>query len=471
MATSNGSHNGGHLYQPQVFTKTQREITREVLDQTRSTGPGYKRALAFFGLLLVLGIIGFIIRATNDGFDRFSPWGYMMATFSFLITAAASAPVFSVTQRMVRSHWRRPMARVAEMFAVVGVLSTLMFIPLLLLLPSAEGRRSIWFEWPGTPFWPDILAVVFLFVLGIALLFVAAVPDLAATRDLGDGWRQRWAARLVPGWHGDDRQWKVLRAGLMVLGALYFMMLIYVHFLITADFAQALVPGWKDSILAPYHALSGLQSAIAATLVAMYLLYRFGGFKDYIHADQFKSASKILLGLSLLWFYFWFSGFIVYWYGRQPVEQNVLKTFMFEAYRWPFVISMVLTFFVPVFGLMWNFVRKSLLGPALVGFSILVGTMMDRVRIYVATFSIADKRADALEALHPEPLLGVPTAQMPVTADVMIVIGGIGGAIFLYLLAMKFIPIISIWEVSEGLLYRKTVPFLKRTIMLMGKPD
>ena len=97
--------------------------------------------------------------------------------------------------------------------------------------------------------------------------------------------------------------------------------------------------------------------------------------------------------------------------------------------------------------------------------------MMDRVRIYVASFSIADMRADALEALHPEPLLGVPAAQMPVAADVMMVVGGIGGAIFLYLLAMKFIPIISIWEVSEGLLYRKTVPFLKRTIMLMGKPD
>ncbi|MEE9284634.1 MAG: NrfD/PsrC family molybdoenzyme membrane anchor subunit [Dehalococcoidia bacterium] len=466
MSTNNGSHH----YQPQVLTKTQREVTREILRETRTIGPRYKWALAFFGLLLVLGIVGFAIRA-SDGFDRFSPWGYMMATYAFLLTATASAPLFSISQRMVRSHWSRPMARVAEMFAVVGVLSTLMFIPLLLLLPSSEGRRTIWFEWPGTPFWPQLLAVLLLFVLGMALLFVSAIPDLAACRDHDQGWRQRWARRLTPGWNGTDRQWKVLRGGLMVLGALYFLFLIYVHTIVASDFAMAMVPGWRDAILPTYHALSGLQSAIAATLVAMFLLHRFGGFKDYIHVDQFKSASKILLGLSLLWMYFWFSGFIVYWYGRQPVEQNILKTFMFEAYRWPFVISFILVFLVPFLGLIWNFMRKSLLGPALIGFSILVGTMLDRVRIYVASFSIADKRADALEALHPEPLLGVPAAQMPAAADVFIVLGGIGGAIFLYLLVMKFIPVISIWEVSEGILYRKTVPFLKRTIMVMGKPE
>lgn len=456
--------------EPQVLTKTPQEVTQAVLGNTFQMGPRYKLALAFFGLLLVLGIIGFALRA-RDGFDSFRPWAYFMATYAFLLTTASSAPLLSVTQRMLKSHWRRPLARASEMFAIVGVLSTLMFIPLVLLLPSAENRKTIWFEWPGTPLFSDLLAVIFLGVLGLAILYVGAVPDLAAARDHSEGGRRAWLRRLTLGWRGTDQQWKALRAGLGVLGALYFTFLIFVHTIIAADFAEALVPGWKDSLFPAYHALSGLQSAIASTLLALFLLHRIGGFKDYIAVDQFWGASKILLALTLLWAYFWFSGFIVFWYGRQPVEQSILKNFMFEAYRFPFLMAVFLNFLVPFAFLIWNFVRKSMLGPTIVSVSILVGTLFDRIRIYVASFNIADAFPEGLSTLHPEPLATVVNPVLPNAADVLIIIGGIGGAIFLYLLAMKFIPVLSIWEIKEGILYRVRRPFLKTHVMVMGKPD
>ena len=398
-------------YEPQVITQTPQEVTREILDQTRRWGKNFKIALAFFAALFLLGIIGFSIRLA--GYERgvFTPWGYFMATYAFLLTTASSAPIVSITQRMVRSHWRRPMARASETFAVVGVLSTLMFIPLILLLPSAEGRRSMWFEWPGTPLITDLLAVVFLAILGIALLWVASIPDLAARRD-HDSTMPRWASRLTMDWRGTDRQWHVLRGALMMMGAMYFLFLVYVHTIIAADFAEALVPGWKDAILPTYHALSGLQSAFASTIVATFLLYKFGGFKGFISVDQFWSAGKIMFALSLLWAYFWMSGFMIYWYGRQPVEQNILRYLMFEAYIVPFVITIFLNFLVPFLVLLWNFARKSILGPTIVGFSILLGTLFDRIRLYVASFSAGDN-TEALESLHPEPLSQVLPAVMP----------------------------------------------------------
>ena len=51
------------------------------------------------------------------------------------------------------------------------------------------------------------------------------------------------------------------------------------------------------------------------------------------------------------------------------------------------------------------------------------------------------------------------------------VIGAIAGAVLLYLLAMKVIPVVSIWEIKEGMLYRRTRRFLKTEIMVMGKQD
>ena len=460
-------------YQPQVLEQTPQEITRDVLDETARVSSRYKKVLAVFAFLFALGIVGFVIRLLDaGGFDDLSPWAYLMVGYAFLLTTAASAPLFSVTQRMVKSHWRLPMARVSEMFAVVGVLSTLMFIPLIFLLPSSASRVSIWFEWPGAPFWPQLLSVIFLTVNGLGILYATLVPDLARERDHGAGFRRSLGARLAGYWAGTPRQWRVLKGAIGVLGALYFINLIMVHTMVSADFAIVLVPGWRDAIFPPFQALHGLQGAVATTIIAMFLMRNFSGLREYVSVDFFWGASKILLGLSLLWAYFFFTEFIIFWYGRQPVEQALLKTFMFNSYRWPFIAAVFLCWLIPFLTLIWNFARKSMVFPTIAASSVVLGVLADKIRIYPGAFSLADEHRDEVFGkLHPERLSEAPAALWPSGPDVLMLIGIIAGAVLLYLLAIKVVPMLSIWEVSEGTLYRKRIRFLKREIMVMGKPE
>ena len=92
-------------YQPQVLEQTPQEITRDVLEETARVSSKYKKVLAFFGLLFVLGIVGFVLRLVDvGGFDDLSPWAYLMVGYAFLLTTAASAPLFSVT------HGQEPLA-------------------------------------------------------------------------------------------------------------------------------------------------------------------------------------------------------------------------------------------------------------------------------------------------------------------------------------------------------------------------
>jgi hypothetical protein len=56
----------------------------------------------------------------------------------------------------------------------------------------------------------------------------------------------------------------------------------------------------------------------------MALWRRFGGLKEYLAVDQFWALSKPLLALSLFWFYFSWSEFLTFWYGRTPTEHNLL---------------------------------------------------------------------------------------------------------------------------------------------------
>ena len=301
----NGAPPEVHLT-PQGVTE---HLSRKVFSFDRKFG----LALLVLAALFALGIVGFVVRAVGDGFsDAARPqWGYYAATFAFLLATVGTAPVVAVALRWTKNHWRRPLSRASELFALVGVLNVLWFIPLIILMPPVNladpsgvkalevgvDRRTIWFEVPiGAPIWWDIFAVIGLVICGLAILWVSARPDMAALAERGAGWRTRLLSRLSMGWRGSERQWKLQAASLAMLGAFYFMLLIFVHTLVSLDFALSLVPGWKDSIFAPYHALTGIQAAGGTVLVTLFVMRTFGGYREYISVDPFWSLGKVLLG-------------------------------------------------------------------------------------------------------------------------------------------------------------------------------
>ncbi len=418
--------------------------------------------MGVLALLLLLGVVGFVMRLGDDR----TKWGYFAATFAFLFTVAQTAPLVSVALRIARNHWRRPLARASELFAVVGVFNLLLYIPLLLLLPSLEGRKTIWIlgAWPFPSYTPhiyDTLALVGLVVLGLLLLWTAAVPDFAAARDQRGG--RGLYVFLALGWRATRRQWRLQRALLSLFGGFYFMDVVTTHFLIASDFSMGLVPGWVDAIYPTFHALGGLQAGIAITLVAMYLLRTVGGYREYLPMESFWGLSKILLALSLLWFYFWFSGFITFWYGRLPVEQKLLELLMFGPYFIPFVLAFGLSSILAVGLLIWNPLRKSPGALAAISVMILAGAFFNHIRLYVGPWSIQDVTAHELER--------VPAFVGPGLPDLFIMVGGIAGAILVYLLATRLVPVISIAEMKELRLYQVPRMLVRRRMVSLGKPD
>jgi len=120
-------------------------VIRDLLGKYQRTGDAYWRAVTLFGVLFVLGIIGFIMRL-SDGVSDKAVWGYYAAMFAFILTTAQAAPMVAIATRLTKAHWRRPISRAAELWTIVGLFNLILFIPLLWVLPSLEdGRRSLWF--------------------------------------------------------------------------------------------------------------------------------------------------------------------------------------------------------------------------------------------------------------------------------------------------------------------------------------
>jgi len=83
------------------------------------------------------------------------------------------------------------------------------------------------------------------------------------------------------------------------------------------------------------------------------------------------------------------------------------------------------SFLIPFLLLMWNPVRKSVVGPTLAGVSVLIGALFMAVRWYVPSFGIQDVTAHGLN--HVPPII------LPDILDLMIISGGLCGAVLLYM--------------------------------------
>ncbi len=475
--TGHGGHSGGHYPGMWIFPNP-RGMTRDMTAKVGAMPGIFALALLGSGVLLALGVVGFVARAAADGFDDRAPWGYYMAAFSFVFMVTSAAPVAAVAFRFTKSHWRRPLSRVSELFAVVGLFNILTFIPMMLILPpignpgpveghDLEIRRTIWFEGPiGAPHAWDLAGVIGLAVTSLFILWLSAVPDMAERRHTATGFRRMVYRMLAGHWYGTKRQWNAQKAGLALLGAFYFMTLIFVHFIISSDYAQSMIPGWKDSIFPVFYSLTGFQVALGTCLIILYVMKRWGGFQEYYGKSVFWSASKIQLGLTLLWAYHLFAFFITYWYGRLVVEQSIIQYLFTKSYGGVFAANLALSFAIPFLLLLWNPVRRSAWGPPLAGLSAAAGALLFSVRVFVGGANSGNIYAAFLD--H------APPAVYPDLWDLLMVIGVIGGATFVYLAATRFLPLLSVWEMKEGALYQRLARFRptgKGEYLVLAKPE
>lgn len=457
-----------------VFPKAE-EITGDMAAKTTAMPRPFVLAMSAAGVLFVLGVIGFIARAGIDGFNDYTAWGYYATSFFFVFMVTSAAPLAAVAFRFTKSHWRRPLTRVSELFAVVGILNAILFIPLLMVMPAInnpdqvgehtlELRRTIWFEVPiGAPYWWDMLGVAFLGVTSLAILWLTSMPDLAECRYTSTGLRRKLYGFLAGHWYGAKRQWEIQKAGIAILGAFYFMFLIYVHFIISTEFAQSLVPGWKDSIFPPLFSLTSFQSGLGLILVVLYVMRRWYGYEEYIGISTFWSASKLMLAFTLLWAYHTFAFFITFWFGRLEVEQNIIKYLIVQSYGAVFVANLFFTFAAPFLILLWNPVRKTAWGPALAGVSALIGAFLFNLRIFVGSFNAGNIYGIGLD--------NVPRPVYPDVFDVFLLLGGVGAAALFYLAATKIVPLMSVWEVKEGTKYQSMGTFVRGEYLILAKPE
>ncbi len=432
---------------------------RDLTSRTARASGGFWLSVLVLGALGIIGLVA-VLALVSAGPEPRGRWGYVAAVFAFLFSTFQAAPALAFMTRLAKGFWGIGLRRAADLGAVAGLVTTPLFLVLVFQLPDWHGRTSVWFGWPGAPHLWDSIGVVMLALLGLALLYLSSIPDFAAAAHLRGS---SFGRTMSLGWSGTQRQWQVLSGGVVVLGAFYLMLYAIVTVFVVSDMAMSLVPGWGSSVFPPYHGISGLQAGLATTLLIAGGLRRFGGMRPYIRLDAFWSASKPLLATSLLFFYFTWSEFMIPWYGRTLREQAILELLMFGPYLPLFILAFAMNFVLPFFLLIWNPIRVSISGPIFVAAIVVAGNLIDRIRIYVASWSVAGPPgAHVLEHIPPPFLPGLP--------EVLVVIGAVAAAGALYLLALRIVPGVSLWETKYALLFKVEQPYMRIDVAVVAKP-
>lgn len=366
------------------------------------------------------------------GMNQPVTWGFYIVGFVFFIGISHAGTLISAILRLSKAEWRRPITRMAEVITAI-VLAIGALHPFIDLGRPDRAINVLLTGRLQSPIIWDVTSISAYFAASTIYLYVPMIPDIAILRDRGI--RPQWLYKFLAwGWQGTEKQQKVLERAITILMVMVIPIAVSVHTVISYIFSMTLQPGWHSTIFGPYFVVGAIFSGIAALLLVMLASRKIFHLEDYLREIHFIYLGRLMLVMSLLWFYFTFSEYLTAFFGHAPHEMNVFYYKLSGPYA-PLFWGMILcNFVIPV--LLLKF-RKTITGIFVASVAVLVGMWLERLLIIVPTLS--------------NPRLSFPIGvYIPTFTEWWLFAGAVSVFILGFILFSKFFPIISIWEVREG---------------------
>ena len=372
------------------------------------------------------------------GLQRPVFWGFYIVNFVFWIGISHAGTLISAILRLTDAGWRKPVTRAAEALTVFALMIGGMF-PIIHLgrawlfywLMPYPNERLLWPNFRSPLLW-DVTAIMTYITGSVIYLYLPLIPDMAQLAEHTTPWRRRLYRLLSLGWTGSDREWHALERVMKLMACLILAVAVSVHTVVSWDFAMSIAPMWHSTIFGPYFVTGAIFSGIAALLLVMTALRKVLHLEEYFTPHHFDNLAKLLLLMSLLWFYFTMAENLTVWYGNEPKEMAVFGARTRGNYA-PFFWTMVgLNFVVPLVLLGIRRLR-TIRTAAIASACVLVGMWVERFVIVVPT--LANPRMPAASSLYA-----------PTWVEVAITSATFAAAVMLYLIFSKLFPIISVWE-------------------------
>jgi molybdopterin-containing oxidoreductase family membrane subunit len=366
-------------------------------------------------------------------------WGFDILNFVWWIGIGHAGTLISAILLLLRQQWRTSINRFAEAMTLFAVACALLY-------PTFHTGRP-WLDYWMIPYpntmgmWPqfrspliwDVFAVTTYGTVSLLFWFVGLLPDLATLRDRS----QRRFAKIVygmlaMGWRGSALHWHRYETAYLLLAGLATPLVVSVHTVVSFDFAVGIVPGWHATIFPPYFVAGAIYAGFAMVMTLAIPLRVVYGLEDFITMRHLQNMAKIVLATGLIVAYGYMMEAFTAWYSGNPYEEFMLVNRLRGPYGsmyWALLLCNVLT---PQ--LLWfRRVRSSVWALFAIAMVVNVGMWLERYVIIVVS-------------LHRDFLPSSWGMYSGTVFDWSFFIGSIGLFLGLMFLFIRFLPMISIFE-------------------------
>jgi Ni/Fe-hydrogenase subunit HybB-like protein len=373
-------------------------------------------------------------------------WGFAIVNFVWWIGIGHAGTLISAFLLLMRQAWRQSINRFAEAMTLFAVACAGMF-PLLHM-----GRPWLFFylmpypdtmgTWPQfrSPLVWDVFAVSTYGTISLLFWFVGLIPDLAALRDKA----KHKIARLVygglsMGWRGSAIHWHRYEMAYLLLAGIATPLVLSVHTVVSFDFTLGVIPGWHSTIFPPYFVAGAIYSGFAMVLTLAIPLRKFYHLEDVLTIRHIDNMGKILLATGCIVAYGYFMETFMAFYGGPTYDHYMMKNRMTGPYAPMYWMLILCNIAIPLTSLWFAKVRRN------------VGLMF-MLSLVVQTGMWLERFVIVITSLHRDFVPSSWGMYYPTIWDWAVFLGTIGLFFTLFLLFIRALPMISIFEM-RGLVH------------------
>jgi hypothetical protein len=273
------------------------------------TAPSKGSTLAL-GVLAVLGAGAFVHGITRG--EASHAWATYLVNLLFWSSLAIVGPALAAMMQLTEARWSPSVKRVALSTGAFLPVSFVLFVLLLFL-----GLGSL-YPWVNDPSlvekkhqWLNVPFFTVRTMVGVFLLYWVAITFSRAVFAEGTGGDQTAAT---------NRRNKL--AGILLT------LFVVVLSLWGFDLVMALDPVWYSGLLGGYFVVSSLY--VGFGLVTFLTIRANARGLTRVSPSAIQDVAKLTFAMCVMWIYFFFSQYLVIWYGNVPVETRFFLRRFFE---------------------------------------------------------------------------------------------------------------------------------------------
>jgi|YNPNPStandDraft_1061719.scaffolds.fasta_scaffold05738_5 Ni/Fe-hydrogenase subunit HybB-like protein len=369
-------------------------------------------------------------------------WAFDITNFVFWVGIGHAGTLISAILFLFRQKWRTAINRFAEGMTIFAVICAGLF-PLVHVgrpwlaywLFPVPNQMQIWPQFRSPLLW-DVFAVSTYFTVSLLFWYVGMIPDLATLRDRAKGTvRQVVYGILALGWRGSGRHWHRFEKAYMLLAALATPLVLSVHSVVSFDFAVSKLPGWHATIFPPYFVAGAIFGGFAMVLTLLIPVRSLLQLEHLVTLRHLENMAKIVLATGMMVGYAYAMEVFIAWYSGNPVEAFTFRNRAFGPYGWAYWLMVFCNVLAPQ--VFWfEKVRRSPWMIFAVAVLVNVGMWFERFVIIVTSLS-RDFLPSAWGKFVPTPV------------DLLTLAGSFGLFLTLFLLFLRFGPMIAMAEVKS----------------------